>query len=214
MKNVQVKICGITRAADARAAAAAGADAIGLVFAKASPRFISPASAARIAKAAGARIAKAGVFVDAPLREVLRIAQSCRLDSLQMHGKESPAYCKSLRSKFGGSIVKAFRVSKLADIKKIPRYDDAVDAILLDAYVRGVSGGTGRALNWKLAVQAKRFKIPLILSGGLTPKNVAQAIRRVQPRAVDVSSGVEKSPGLKDPEKIRRFVRRAKAAFR
>ena len=213
MKGVMVKICGITRPADARAAVAAGADAIGLVFAKKSSRFVAPATAARIAQAAGARVAKVGVFVDAPAKEVLRTAQSCDLDSLQLHGKETPAYCKSLRSKFNGSIVKALRVSRLADLKKIPRYNAAVDAVLLDAYVRGVQGGTGKKVDWKLAIQAKRFKIPLILSGGLTPENVSPAIRRVKPNAVDVSSGVEASAGIKDPAKIRRFIRSAKAAL-
>lgn len=212
--KIQVKICGITRAKDARAVAVAGADALGLMFTKKSPRFVSPAAAVRIANAAGSHVAKVGVFVDAPLKEVLKIAQRCQLDSIQLHGKESPAYCKNLRSKFRGSIVKAFRVSKIEDLKKVPRYNDAVDAVLLDAYVRGAHGGTGQLFDWKLAVAAKRFKIPLILSGGLTPENVAAAVRRVRPAAVDVSSGVEIAPGLKDSAKIRRFVRVAKSSLR
>ncbi|NHM27936.1 phosphoribosylanthranilate isomerase [Desulfofundulus sp. TPOSR] len=201
---VKVKICGITDISSALAAAEAGADALGFVFAP-SPRRITPSQACRICRELPPFISRVGVFVDAPLEEVRAVAEYCGLDAIQLHGSESPDYCRSL----GRRVIKAFRVGDEIDPVELSGYP--ADAILLDTFVAGQKGGTGQPFDWQLAAGLKLSR-PLILAGGLTPENVGRAVAIVQPYGVDVSSGVEKDgqPGKKDPDKIRRFIAAAK----
>ncbi len=201
-----VKICGITRSEDARAALDAGADALGFVFAPRSPRCLSPADAAAITRRLPASVLTVGVFVNAAAPELQSVRSTCHLDILQLHGDESPAFCSSL----GGHVWKAFRVQSADSLRALPGY--TTDAWLLDSYVPGQSGGTGAVFNWDLAAQAILLGRPVLLAGGLTPGNVAEAVRAVRPFGVDVSSGVEVAPGRKDPGLIREFIAAARAA--
>lgn len=200
-----VKICGITSPADALAAAEAGADAIGLMFYEGSPRHVSFQQAAEIAQQLPPYIIKVGVFVNASEETVLRAIGECSLNIAQFHGDETPEFC----SLFPVMTIKAFRIRDAESLKPLPDY--ATDAWLLDAYVADKLGGTGAKFNWDLAIEAKKLGRPIFLAGGLTPENVADAVLRVQPYAVDVSSGVESSPGKKDHEKVRAFIKAAKS---
>jgi len=201
---VRVKICGLTNLEDALFAARAGADALGFIFYPKSPRYITPKEARLITAKLPPFITTVGVFVDEGPEKVNEIASEACLGALQLHGNESPAYCAYM----GLSVIKALRVRGEEDIKSMASYD--VSAFLLDTYKKGQIGGTGEVFDWDLAVKAKGGKKPIILSGGLTPENVAEAVKKVGPYAVDVSSGVEKSPGVKDRDKILAFIRKAK----
>ncbi len=201
-----VKICGITSPADALAAVEAGADALGLMFYEGSPRNISLKAAAEIVRAIPPFVVKVGVFVNATEEEVSRAIGVCGLNIAQFHGDESPEFCQL----FPVMTIKAFRVRDAESLKALPDYPTS--AWLLDAYTADKLGGTGAKFNWDLAVEAKKLGRPIFLAGGLTPENVAEAVRQVQPYAVDVSSGVESAPGKKDPAKVRAFVQAAKAA--
>ncbi|GAD63668.1 phosphoribosylanthranilate isomerase [Aquipseudomonas alcaligenes] len=204
MTAVRVKICGITRLEDALAAAAAGADAIGLVFYAKSPRAVDIEQARAILAALPPFVTSVGLFVDAERSELERILASVPLDLLQFHGDESVQQCEA----FGRPYIKALRVKAGDDIAaQVARYPSA-QGILLDAYVEGVPGGTGEAFDWSLIPQA--LSKPLILAGGLRPDNVAEAVSRVRPYAVDVSGGVEASKGVKDVEKVGAFIRAAR----
>jgi phosphoribosylanthranilate isomerase len=203
---VKVKICGITNLKDGLAAVEAGADALGFVFYEASPRRISIEAADKLIRELPPLVVKVGVFVDAPEAMVLRAIAECGLNLLQFHGAESPEYCQQ----FGLMSMKAFRVRDAASLQQLADY--ATDAWLLDAYAPDKLGGTGEAFNWELAVEAQRLGRPIFLAGGLTPRNVGEAVRRVQPYAVDVSSGVEAEPGRKDHAKVRAFIQAAKSA--
>lgn len=200
----RVKICGITRIEDARAALDAGADAIGLVFAP-SPRKVTVKQARQIVRAVGPWITTVGVFVDAGETEIRRIARETGLSAVQLHGDETPALARRLADL---RPIKAIRVENERSFgdTKWP-----VAALLFDTAVPGMRGGTGRVFNWKW-VSRYRGLCPFIVSGGLKPSNVAQAVRLTRPYGVDVSGGVECAPGLKDARKIREFVRRAKSA--
>jgi phosphoribosylanthranilate isomerase len=204
--SIIVKICGITSVGDARVAAEAGANAIGLMFFTGSPRYVPLEIAARIAQSVPPFVARVGVFVNPIEQEVTSAITACGLNILQFHGEETPEFC----TQFGVMSMKAFRIRDEASLKALPDYP--TDAWLLDAYSPAARGGTGATLNWDLAVEAKNLGRPFFLAGGLTPANVAEAVRRVQPYGVDVSSGVESSPGKKDPEKVRAFVTAAKQA--
>ena len=201
---VKVKICGITNTEDGLAAAAAGADALGFVFYQASPRSISIASAAAIVRELPPLILKAGVFVDAPADLVVRAISDCGLNLLQFHGEESPDYCMQ----FGLMSMKAFRIRDKTSLAQLKNYP--TDAWLLDAYSPDKVGGTGARFNWELALEARSWGRPIFLAGGLTPENVADAVRHVQPFGVDVSSGVEAAPGRKDHGKVQAFIKAAK----
>ena len=204
MTAVRVKICGITRVEDALAAAAAGADAIGLVFYAKSPRAVDIEQARVILAALPPFVTTVGLFVDAERSELERILASVPLDLLQFHGDESVQQCEA----FGRPYIKALRVKAGDDIAaQVARYPSA-QGILLDAYVEGVPGGTGEAFDWSLIPQA--LSKPLILAGGLRPDNVAEAVSRVRPYAVDVSGGVEANKGVKDVEKVGAFIRAAR----
>ncbi|MFO1475222.1 MAG: phosphoribosylanthranilate isomerase [Verrucomicrobiota bacterium] len=202
--SVKVKICGLTSVDDALAAAAAGADMIGLMFHPASPRFVQPQTATSIAAALPPYVAKVGVFVNAPEKFVRERIADCGLNLLQFHGDETPEYCL----RFGIMTVKAFRIRNAASLEALDHYP--TDAWLLDAYTPGKEGGTGETFDWELAKQANQKGRPIFLAGGLTPANVARAVAQVQPFAVDVSSGVESSPGKKNPELVAAFIRAAK----
>jgi phosphoribosylanthranilate isomerase len=204
--TVKVKICGITNLADGTAAAEAGADALGFVFYEASPRCVTVEAAARIIRALPPFVIKVGVFVNAPADEVLHTARECGLSLLQFHGDEPPDYC----TQFGVMSMKAFRIRDAQSLGILHEY--ATDAWLLDAYAEGLPGGTGERFNWDLAVAAREQaqERPVFLAGGLTPENVGDAVRRVAPYGVDVSSGVEAAPGQKDQAKVKAFIRAAK----
>ena len=203
--SVIVKICGITNVPDAVAAVEAGADALGFMFYDASPRHVSIREAAGIIRELPPLVMKVGVFVDAPEDTVMRAIGDCGLSLLQFHGHETPEYC----TQFGLMSMKAFRIRNTESLAALPDY--ATDAWLLDAFAKDKLGGTGEKFNWDLAVEAKKLGRPIFLAGGLTPENVAEAVKKVQPYGVDVSSGVEAEPGKKDHEKVRRFIKAAKS---
>lgn len=203
--SVKVKICGITNLPDAAAAADAGADAIGFMFFDQSPRHITVGDAARIAAGTPPFLLKVGVFVNPNEELVFRAIAECGLNLLQFHGSESPEFC----TRFGVMSMKAFRIRDAESLAALPDYN--TDAWLLDAYSSKGLGGTGEKFNWDLAVEAKKSGKLIFLAGGLTPENVADAVRQVQPFGVDVSSGVEVSPGRKDPAKVRAFIAAAKS---
>ena len=202
---VKVKICGITNLADGMAAAEAGADALGFVFYDQSPRSISIEAAAGLICQLPQFVMKVGVFVNAPEDMVVRAIRECGLNLLQFHGEESPEYCLQ----FGLMSMKAFRIRDAASLQALPSYH--TDAWLLDAYTPDKPGGTGETFNLDLALEARGWGRPIFLAGGLTPGNVAEAVRRAQPYGVDVSSGVEAAPGRKDYAKVIAFIRAAKA---
>jgi phosphoribosylanthranilate isomerase len=202
--GVGVKICGITGAEDARVAAEAGADALGFVFAP-SPRRVTPDQVRAILRSLQARIVPVGVFVSEPAREIAELARACRIPAVQVHRPLGPEEHDALAGLF---IVQAWPIGSAADVEAACRAP--CHALLLDANVGALAGGSGRSFDWTL-LEGRRFKRPLVLAGGLTPANVEEAIRRVRPDAVDVSSGVESAPGIKDPVAVRDFVRRAKS---
>lgn len=203
MTAVRVKICGITRVEDALAAAAAGADAIGLVFYARSPRAVDVERARSIIAALPPFVTTVGLFVDMPRTALQHILDHVPLDLLQFHGDESAEQCEG----FNRPYIKALRVKPGDDIAaRVSEYPGA-SGILLDAYVEGVPGGTGEAFDWSL-IPARLGK-PLILAGGLHPANVAEAVRQVRPYAVDVSGGVEAGKGIKDAQKIAAFIQAA-----
>ncbi len=198
--QTRVKICGITRIEDVEAAVRAGADAIGLVFDPASPRCVDLERARAIVQAVPPFVMVVGLFVDAEPERVQEVLNGVRLDLLQFHGAESPEQCRRYARRY----IKAVRMRPQLDVvSEARRYADAA-GILLDSFVPGVSGGSGRSFDWSRA--PRDLGRPLILAGGLTAQNVSDAIRRVRPYAVDVSSGVERSPGVKDPGKIAAFL--------
>lgn len=203
--SVQVKICGITSAADGLVAAESGADMIGLMFYDRSPRHIALAQAAEISRALPPFVLRVGVFVNPEEELVLRAIGECGLTLLQFHGDEPSDFC----TQFGLMSVKALRVRDADSLKTLEKYQ--TDAFLLDACSQSGLGGTGEKFNWDLAVEAQKIGKPIFLAGGLTPENVAAAIRQVRPFAVDVSSGVESAPGKKDPAKVRAFIQAAKS---
>ena len=202
---VKVKICGITNLDDARSAVAAGCDALGFVFYRKSPRYISPDDVSGIIRKLPGKIVKVGVFVDEKAQRIKNIAKLCRLDFVQLHGRESVNFCKKLK---GLKIIKAFRVKGTIDENDISRYK--VKAYLFDTYVKSKAGGTGKSFNWSLLCGIKRTKTPVFLSGGISSKNVKKAVKTVKPQWVDVSSSVEKLPGRKDAKKVREFIKAAK----
>ena len=206
MRRTRVKICGLTRAEHARAAAGAGADAIGLVFYGPSPRFVTRAQARAVCAALAPMVSVVGVFVNPAPREVEDVVGALPVDLLQFHGEESPEVCAGS----GKPYVKAVRVRTRDDIvEAAARYPDA-RALLLDTHHDALWGGTGVSFDWN--VVPDDVEHPVVLSGGLTPENVAGAIRLVRPFAVDVSGGVESAPGEKDPERMERFVKEVAGA--
>jgi phosphoribosylanthranilate isomerase len=200
--SAKVKICGLTRPEDAELAVASGAWAIGMVFHPDSPRCVDVEQAAEIATTHRRRCEVAGVFVNAPLDEVLATLSSVPLTMLQLHGDEGPSYCAEAARRTGLKVMKAVRVKDGHAVRALSAYP--TDLHMLDAHVHGAYGGTGQRFDWELAAEHSR-KPPLVLSGGLTPENVAEALATARPYAVDVASGVEEAPGRKDRDKLRRF---------
>jgi phosphoribosylanthranilate isomerase len=195
----RVKICGITSAEDAVAAVDAGADALGFIFVPGTPRYVTPEAAASVVERVPPLVATVGVFVDRPLDDLLRIVGALRLHAVQLHGYESAEYA----GRMPVPVIRALRVQNAGSLQAMDTYP--AHAFLLDAYVEGRPGGTGMPIPWDLALGAKGRK-PIILSGGLRPDTVGEAVRLVRPYGVDVSSGVEQSPGRKDHRKVREFI--------
>lgn len=201
----RIKICGITRLQDALAAVEAGADALGFVFYSRSSRYVSPGQVAQILMEMPPFIVITGLFVNASREEIRATVASCRLDVIQLHGDESPGECRGLP----GRVIKAIRVAAPEDLYGLERYP--VSALLLDAKVGDHYGGSGSVFDWSLLAHYQAPS-PMILAGGLNLTNVAQAVRQVRPYAVDVSSGVESAPGIKDRDKMVQFIQRVRKA--
>ena len=202
----KVKVCGMTNLADAEHAASLGAWAIGLIHHRDSPRYVQPGVAEEIGAALKRRCEIAGVFVNSTLEEVIDAAERQNLTLLQFHGDEGPSFCTEAARRTGAKVMKAFRVISTADVKAAEAF--RTDFHLFDAYWHGIHGGTGRSFDWDL-VAKRRSKIPMVLAGGLTAENVADAIELVKPFAVDVVSGVEAEPGRKDHVKVEAFLEAA-----
>ena len=201
---IRIKICGITRAEDARIAVAAGVDAIGLVFYEPSTRFINPKQASALAKTIPPFVTLVGLFVNHNLHYIKAVHSRVRFSLLQFHGNESPAFCREVSEALSIPFIKAIRVRSTQDIQKAQAdYKDA-QGLLLDTYAAHQAGGTGAAFDWSLIPQ--HHELPIILAGGLNSENLTQAIIQVRPYALDVSSGVEQSPGIKSAKKIKAFV--------
>jgi len=204
---VKIKICGITNKRDAIAAAGLMPDMMGFIFYDGSKRYVDPKIVRDIANELPPVIAKAGVFVDMDKNKVIEIAEECALEILQFHGDESPDYCAGFKDSY--KVMKAFRIKDSGSLKGINDYD--ADYYLLDAYSEKLKGGTGKSFDWKI-MESFEFLKPVILSGGLTPDNVSEVIEKLSPYGVDVSSGVEMSPGKKDIALMKRFVENARKA--
>lgn len=202
----KVKICGITNLNDAQTAVTAGADALGFVFYAASPRHILPEQAADIIRNLPPFVQTVGLFVNEESATVNSIADQCGIDVIQLHGEETPEYCHLI----GRRIIKAFRVKNSAILESLPQY--RVSGHLLDTWSPLAHGGTGESFNWEIAAEASRRGYKIILAGGLSSGNVAESIQQAHPFAVDVSSGVESSPGVKDTDKIRSFITQVRLA--
>jgi len=198
--RIKIKVCGTTNLKDALFAVDSGADAIGFIFYKKSPRYILQKDAKDIVAKLPPFVETVGVFVNETSDRVNRIAEQCKLTAIQLHGDESPAFCRRIKRR----VIKAFRVKDTNSFKGMADYD--VSGFLLDSYNEESKGGTGKTFDWNLALRAKK-QGPIILAGGLNPYNVYTAIHRVKPYGVDVCSGVEKSPGIKDSVKIDEFIK-------
>jgi phosphoribosylanthranilate isomerase len=201
---VKIKICGITNLADALLAADLGADALGFIFYAKSPRQVAPETAREIIAQLPPFVVAVGVFVDEAAAVVQELAAKVGLDWVQLHGQESPEYCRNL----GRRLIKAFRIQDEDSLRQLADYQGAAQALLLDTYKPGQVGGTGEVFDWHLAREAKKYG-HIILAGGLTSANVAQAIEVAGPDAVDAASGTEAAPGKKDPAKLRAFFEAA-----
>ena len=195
---MKIKFCGITNKEDASNAIALGVDAIGFIFYEHSPRFITPEKVEEFMLEIPPFIHTVGVFVNETYEKINEIANRCKLSTIQLHGKESPDFC----TKFNLPTIKAIQVKNETDIEKIPMYKGCVNGILLDTKVENVHGGTGKTFDWGLAIAAKEYDTPLILSGGINSENIGKALKMVGPYGIDVCSGIEKEPGIKDYNKM------------
>jgi len=204
---IKIKICGITNLEDALFATECGADSLGFNFYKKSPRYIEPQKAADIISQLPPLIMPVGIFVNEHEDRIREIQQLACIPAVQFHGDESPEFCQ----RFGSHVIKAFQVRDKESLKAMAQY--RVGAFLLDSYREGMRGGTGVSFDWHLAVVAKTFG-KIILAGGLTPENVLEAVKLVQPYAVDVAGGVEKEPGIKDYGKVKQFITEVRKATR
>ena len=202
--QVKVKICGMTNLKDVKVAVDGGVDAVGFIFYKKSPRSVTMQAVREIVLELPPFVDSVGVFVNETAEQINKIADHCKLDRVQLHGDESPAFCKKIRRR----VIKAIRVKDIQSLKKLSDYP--VSSFLLDTFSEDQYGGTGKVFDWNLAYPAKRYG-PIILAGGLTPNNVRQAIQRIQPYGVDVCSGVESQPGIKDHKKMQAFLKNVKA---
>ena len=203
----RIKICGITNLDDGLEAIAAGVDALGFVFVPNTPRYITPSQAKLVIKQLPPFITNVGLFVDNEIGEIEDIVNHCKLDAVQLHGNESPEMCTKIR--FQTKVIKSFHVKKEPQVLRNEIENYRVDAYLLDTFIKGKAGGTGQTFDWRIA---EGLSQRIIVAGGLTPNNIGTAIAQLQPYGVDVSSGVEKSPGKKDTNKIHSFVRQVRKA--
>ena len=203
----RIKICGITNLDDGLEAIAAGVDALGFVFVPNTPRYITPSQAKLVIKQLPPFITNVGLFVDSEIDEIEDIVNHCKLDAVQLHGNESPEMCTKIR--FQTKVIKSFHVKKEPQVLRNEIENYRVDAYLLDTFIKGKAGGTGQTFDWRIA---EGLSQRIIVAGGLTPNNIGTAIAQLQPYGVDVSSGVEKSPGKKDTNKIHSFVRQVRKA--
>jgi len=206
----RVKVCGVTSLDDARLAVDAGAWAIGMIFHPESPRACDPATAEVIGSELKRRAEVAGVFVNAPLDEVAMLADRCSLTILQLHGDEGPAYCREAARRTGCKVMKAQQVKDAGAVRELESFRE-VDLHLLDTHAEGLRGGTGRTFDWELA-RHHRSGIPIVVSGGISPENVGEAIAAVRPFAVDSASGTEAAPGKKDPQRVEALLRAVREA--
>jgi phosphoribosylanthranilate isomerase len=206
----KVKICGITNPEDALCAAEYGADALGFVFYEKSPRFIGRKKVKEIVKKLPPFILKVGLFVNASVDDILETVDACHLDLVQLHGDEDVSYCKEILKK--REIIKAIRVKDEKSIEELQRFSSVVHAFLLDAYVEGTYGGTGRNFNWDLVKKVAKSDY-IIVAGGLNCDNISSVIKNIKPYGVDVSSGVEKRPGIKDKRMLAEFISKAKKTY-
>lgn len=202
--QVKVKICGMTNLKDVKVAVDGGVDAVGFIFYKKSPRSVTMQAVREIVLELPPFVDSVGVFVNETAEQINKIADHCKLDRVQLHGDESPAFCKKIRRR----VIKVIRVKDIQSLKKLSDYP--VSSFLLDTFSEDQYGGTGKVFDWNLAYPAKKYG-PIILAGGLTPINVHQAIQRIQPYGVDVCSGVESQPGIKDHKKMKAFLKNVKA---
>ncbi|MGA1792291.1 MAG: phosphoribosylanthranilate isomerase [bacterium] len=202
-QRTRIKICGLTSPDDALAAVRLGADALGFIFVRESPRRVEPDAVEKISRRLPPLVSRVGVFKDQDPEWICRVVDQCSLHIVQLHGQESPEYCESLGLEF----IKAFRIKDEGSLQPLGSYHHLASrkAFLLDTFVPGKAGGTGKTFDWHLAQMASEFA-PIILSGGINPENVGEAIDRVRPFAVDVSSGIETAPGKKDPERMEAFI--------
>lgn len=208
--EISVKICGLTAPDTLRTAVEAGARYVGFVFFPKSPRHLEPAAARDMASHVPVGVAKVALTVDATDAELDRLLETVPLDMLQLHGRESPARVSEIRSRYGLPVMKAIGVADAADLAAIDLYSDVADQLLIDAKPprnADLPGGNGLAFDWRLLAGRKYWRRPWMLAGGLTPDNVAEAVRMTGARQVDVSSGVESAPGVKDPALIDAFIR-------
>lgn len=215
----KIKICGITNYQDASWCMTLGADFLGFNFYKKSPRKISVHGCSEILTKMPKTFIPVGIFVDEEIGNIVDIIGKTGIGMVQLHGRESPEFCKELRGRMSPDkkIIKGFRIKNEGTLKYVARYRDAVDYFLLDTWTPSEPGGTGpggtgETFNWDVAVSAKRYEKPIFLAGGLTPENINQAIEKVQPYAVDVASGVERLPRRKDYEKLKLFILKARPA--
>lgn len=205
----EVKICGLTRVEDAEFAAKHGAWALGMIMWKGSKRYCPPEQATEIAHVIGRRAELVGVFVDAKLDDVAAAVEECGFTMIQLHGDEGTQYCKEVARRTGCRVIKAIRIESLASAQDARQVRN-IDYYLADTFKAGLQGGTGETFDWRL-LRGLKANAPLILSGGLTAQNVAAGIDTTHPFAVDVSSGVETSPGVKDHDKILEFITQARS---
>lgn len=204
--NLRIKICGITSVADALEAANAGADAIGFMLYPKSKRYVTPEQAAEISRALPPFVARVGVFVNETEENIHHLIDFCQLDSVQLHGEESPEFCDGIP----GKTIKAFRLRSQDDLTTMQPY--RTDAWLLDSYSPSAHGGTGDSFNWTWVAESRPYARPVIIAGGLTPDNAADCVLATRPFGLDVSSGVESAPGKKDPARIKAFIAAARKA--
>jgi len=204
--HTRIKICGVTTTADAAAVAAAGADAVGLVFYSGSPRAVTPAQAAEIVRAVPPFVSVVALFVNEPAESIRRIVDSLPINLVQFHGDESAEFCQQFQRPW----IKALQVREGVDLPARSAAFAQARGILLDSWQEGLHGGTGKTFDWDLA--RRHLPLPLVLAGGLDEHNVGAAIAQLRPAAVDVSGGVEQAPGRKDAGKIKRFVAAVRAA--
>jgi phosphoribosylanthranilate isomerase len=200
---MRVKICGITQIEQGKAIVELGADSIGFICVPESPRYVTADRLRAIAEALPSKTVKIGVFANHSLSEIVSVVQQAHLSAVQLHGAESPEFCRQLRQAIRPEIelIKAFRLKSATSLAETSAYLDCVDTLLLDAYHPQMLGGTGHTIDWQDLVQFKPA-IPWLLAGGLTPANISEALLRLQPDGIDLSSGVERSPGDKDLVKV------------